>query len=97
LLEANNKVFLNDTARGILIFDVFGTYSKTIPVKHLNALQADADNVYYFQNRWFHKIDLRTSEHDSLAMPEQFNSGCFFKNHYFLLDSARYTVAEKAE
>lgn len=97
LIEANNRVFLNDTARGILIFDVFGTYSKTIPVKHLTTLQADAENVYYFRNNWFHKVDLRTLDHDSLLMPARFNSGCFFKNHYFLLDSTSYTVAEKTE
>ncbi len=32
LLEYNNKVYLNDTTNGILVFDMYGTYLKTIPV-----------------------------------------------------------------
>ena len=35
LLEYNNKIYINNPSTGILIFDIYGTYYKTIPVKNL--------------------------------------------------------------
>ena len=39
LVEYNNKVYLNDTTNGILVFDNFGTYLKTLPIFGLSNFQ----------------------------------------------------------
>ena len=39
LVEHNNRVYLNDPKHGILVFDIFGTYLKTIPVFGLQTFQ----------------------------------------------------------
>ncbi|MBQ20521.1 MAG: hypothetical protein CMD31_07165 [Flavobacteriales bacterium] len=39
LVEHNNNVYLNDPKNGILIFDNFGTYLKTIPIYGLSTFQ----------------------------------------------------------
>lgn len=36
LLERDNWVYLNDPKTGILVFDIYGTYYKTIPLKGLS-------------------------------------------------------------
>ena len=39
ILERHNNIYVNDPAIGILQFDVFGTYVKTIPLKNLTEFQ----------------------------------------------------------
>ena len=39
LVEHNNNVYLNDPKNGILVFDNFGTYLKTIPIYGLSTFQ----------------------------------------------------------
>lgn len=38
IVEHDNKVFLADSTAGILVFDLFGTYIKTIPILHTTAI-----------------------------------------------------------
>jgi ligand-binding sensor domain-containing protein len=51
LVEQNNRVFLNDSVRGILVFDIYGAYYKTIPIKGLSQFQVSADQIIYFQDK----------------------------------------------
>ncbi len=47
LLEYNNKIYLNDENHGILVFDVYGTYLKTIPIKGLQSFQVRDKHLVY--------------------------------------------------
>jgi hypothetical protein len=49
LIEKDNRLFLNNPSTGILTFDVFGTYSKTLPIKNLNKFQVVDDAILYFE------------------------------------------------
>ncbi len=48
MTEHNNRLYLNCPETGILIFDIFGTYSKTVPLKQLKHFQVD-EHIFYFQ------------------------------------------------
>jgi len=50
ITEKESKVYLNDPDIGILVFDVFGSYAKTIPIKGLTKFQVLGDQVIYFDN-----------------------------------------------
>lgn len=50
LIEKDNRLFLNNPTTGILIFDVFGTYSKTLPILSLKKFQVVDDAIVYFEN-----------------------------------------------
>lgn len=39
MVEYNNKLYLNDTKFGILVFDIYGTYLKTLPIFELMNFQ----------------------------------------------------------
>ena len=59
LLEYNGNIYLHDPMEGILVFDVFGTYSKTIPLYSLKDFQLRDMTVAYFSPGKFSKYHLR--------------------------------------
>jgi hypothetical protein len=69
LIEKDNRLFLNNPATGILIFDVFGTYSKTIPIKELKNFQVVDDNLIYFQKGNLQMWNLITTEQTNFTEP----------------------------
>jgi hypothetical protein len=70
MMEQNNHVFMSDTAHGILQFDIFGTYIKTIPVKGLKKFQVFGDNLYYANKEGFLvAYGLKTLQESRLKLP----------------------------
>lgn len=66
LIERNQQVFLNDPAVGVLVFDGFGQYRKTIPIPGLQELQVVGDELVYWQAgklRSFHLTALLEREY----------------------------------
>jgi len=49
MIEHNGFIYLNNPDEGILAFDIYGTYFKTIPVKGLQHFQVK-DNVLFYYN-----------------------------------------------
>jgi len=47
LVEYNNKLYLNDPTNGVLVFDVYGTYLKTIPLYNLTIFQVKDKFIIY--------------------------------------------------
>lgn len=47
MIERHNWVYLNDPAKGILVFDIFGTYLKTIPLKGLSSFQVTETSLIF--------------------------------------------------
>ncbi|TND07892.1 MAG: hypothetical protein FD123_2882 [Bacteroidetes bacterium] len=70
LLESGNRLFLNNPSTGILVFDVFGTYYKTIPVKGLKNFQVNGDVIFYFANGGLNSYHLGTQEEGKLALAD---------------------------
>lgn len=59
LLEYNGSVYLHDPSEGILVFDVFGTYSKTIPLYSIKEFQSGELVIQYFSHGKISKYHLR--------------------------------------
>jgi len=68
LIEKNNFVYLNDPAHGILVFDQFGTYYKTLPIKNIDRFQIGADQVFYLEGGHLMSYGLKTFQHDQLSI-----------------------------
>ncbi|MBL4625434.1 MAG: hypothetical protein JKY42_09890 [Flavobacteriales bacterium] len=69
LAESNNHVYLNDPGIGILIFDIFGTYLKTIPIKELTSFQVDELNLYYLLHGEIYSYNFITTESMKITLP----------------------------
>lgn len=72
LVEFNNKVYLNDPVNGILVFDIYGTYLKTIPIFGLTTFQVKEKYLLYVnQEGQIETYDFFTLE-KSIYKPAQY-------------------------
>lgn len=71
LIEYNNWVYLNDPLNGVLVFDIYGTYYKTIPLLGLSRLQVRGNNIYFFKDGKFQSYNMRSFEQAVLPVPEE--------------------------
>jgi hypothetical protein len=69
LLEYDNKVYLNNPSTGILIFDVYGTYYKTISVKNVKQFQVIGEWIYYLSEKKARAINIKTTVEKQFEMP----------------------------
>jgi len=70
LFEYNNYVYLNDTTQGILIFDSFGTYYKTLPFTGVVHFEVRGDDVFYMHHHKLHAFHMSTITEDIIAQPD---------------------------
>ncbi|HXD94888.1 MAG TPA: hypothetical protein VNX01_16890 [Bacteroidia bacterium] len=48
MIENNGYLYLNNPTDGIYVFDIYGTYFKTIPIKNLQRFQVKDNNIFYY-------------------------------------------------
>lgn len=70
LLEAENRLFVNVPDMGVHVFDVFGAFSQTIPLKGLDNFQVFKSQLVYFQNGQLLSYNLQTFETQPIPLPE---------------------------
>lgn len=69
LHESGDWVYLNNPETGILVFDIFGTYFKTIPLKNLNDFQIAGENLLYFREGKLLSYNLKTLAEGEVQLP----------------------------
>ena len=60
MLEHNGYLYLNCPKEGILLFDIYGTYYKTFPIKELKEFSIVNGNVFYFKENTLHEYQPTT-------------------------------------
>ena len=73
IIEKNNFVYLNDPLTGILVFDQFGTYYKTLPVRGIDRFQVSGEQVFYLQDSKLMSYNMRTFQHANLPISSDKN------------------------
>jgi len=68
IIEKNNFVYLNDPLTGILVFDQFGTYYKTLPVRGIDRFQVSGEQVFYLQDGKLMSYNMQTFQHANLPI-----------------------------
>jgi len=76
LWEYNNYVYLNDTTEGILMFDGFGTYYKTLPFKGVKHFEVRGDDMFYMQGNKIHVFHMKTITEDVITQPDELATQC---------------------
>ena len=69
LVEYDNKVYLNNPSSGIMLFDIYGTYFKTVPIKNINNFQPIADWIYYVLDQQVKAYNTKTTDEILIEMP----------------------------
>lgn len=55
--EDGNHLYLNNPSTGLIVFDMFGTYYKTIPIKGLDYFQVINGELFYLQKGILYKYN----------------------------------------
>ncbi len=71
ITEYNNNVYMSDKEVGILVFDIFGSYKKTIPVKTADPFQVTEEKIYFTSDSTFNSYDLLSFEKEKIELPEK--------------------------
>lgn len=69
LTEADHYVYLNNPTTGILVFDLYGSYYKTIPIKNLKAFQIIGDELLYVEKNKLISFHLKKLEEKEILLP----------------------------
>ncbi|OYU97432.1 MAG: hypothetical protein CFE21_03830 [Bacteroidetes bacterium B1(2017)] len=70
ILDNGSRVFVNDTSEGILVFDVFANYLKTIPIKGKESIRVMEKELYYLNQNKLISYKFSTMMRDTLTLPE---------------------------
>ena len=69
LIESSNRVYLNAPELGIIVFDIFGNYIKTIDIKGLDFLQVYEEQLFYINDKTFNTYNLLSFFKSRLDLP----------------------------
>ena len=74
MIEYNNKLYMNNPKSGVIVFDNYGTYYKTLPLKDLQYFQPIADWVYYADGKKIRAYNIKTTEEKEFDAPVDFKA-----------------------
>ena len=69
LVEYNSYVYLNNPETGILVFDMYGAYYKTVPLKGLKKFQLAGDDIFYYEDGLIKSYNQKTFEEYDMQIP----------------------------
>ncbi len=93
--ENNNWVYLNDPKRGILVFDNFGAYYKTIPIFGVDYFQIKENRIFHSKDQYYISFDTKELKSDTLFKFEEKNNGVFItKNQINILNNKELNLFE---
>jgi hypothetical protein len=70
MMEHDNHLYMSVPDRGILQFDIFGTYIRTIPIIGINRFQVLGTTLYYFKTPGLlQAFQIKTLQESQLELP----------------------------
>lgn len=69
MVEDNKWLYMNDPESGIIIFDYYGSYYKTIPIKNIVSFQIIDNRLVYYKENKFISYDMKSFEEKNISLP----------------------------
>jgi hypothetical protein len=87
MIESNDYVFMNNPATGILMFDKYGSYYKTIPVFPVTSFQVIDKDLLYVKNSKLYRYNFSTLSDNEVILPQHdsITSARFEQHELYLL------------
>jgi hypothetical protein len=73
MLEWDNYIYMNNPTTGILVFDQYGTFIKTIAITELKSFQIIGNDLLYIKDNKMMKHNLKTLEESEVLLPSHDN------------------------
>ena len=83
LQENNNFIYLNCPNEGILVFDIYGTFYKTIPLKKLKEFNVVNGDVFYFENHTLKQYQAQTFNTIEKQFTDTLIKTVYWQNDHF--------------
>ncbi|MES2761503.1 MAG: hypothetical protein V4677_04830 [Bacteroidota bacterium] len=81
--EHNNYVYVNCPIEGILVFDIYGTFYKTIPLKNLKEFNVVNNDVFYFENNTLKQYQSQSFNTIEKQFPDTLVKTVYWQNEHF--------------
>ncbi|MBP6390312.1 MAG: hypothetical protein KA352_05415 [Flavobacteriales bacterium] len=96
--ELDNWLYVNSPKHGILVFDLFGTYYKTIGVLGAQRFEVRKEGLFYMRDGRFERYDLLSFATEPLPMPplselDALRDARVEQGHLYLLLQDRIVIA----
>jgi hypothetical protein len=85
--EYNNFLFVCNPSTGILVFDIFGAYIKSIPIKDVHKLQPIENEILYIKDHQFHRYNLKTNDFIFEPLMQEFKDCRIEKQRKYFLST----------
>ncbi|HKL08594.1 MAG TPA: hypothetical protein VJ896_07460 [Bacteroidales bacterium] len=85
LHEKNDHLYLGIPEVGILLFDLYGSYIKTFPVKIMNDFQVVNQTIIHCKSNHLHFYDTQTLEQESFGLPVENVINARVENQYLYI------------
>jgi len=87
MIARNDWVYLNEPRLGIMVFDLYGTYNKLIPIDQLTGFQVIDDQIVYYKDGQLTAYHLKTFQEYNIILPDSsdLNEVQIEKNRIYLL------------
>jgi hypothetical protein len=92
IYEYNNWVYACDSASGIFVFDIYGTYYKTIPINGLVDLQFDNNIIWFYMKGKLEGINIQTLQPEKKELPRAGASFVLLQGNKLYLKDADQTI-----
>ena len=73
MIENNGFVYMNDPANGIFVFDRYGTFFKTLPIKTNKSFQIIENELLYLSDDTLKAYHLKTLAEREILLPQHSN------------------------
>jgi hypothetical protein len=70
MIEDNKWLYMNNPETGILVFDYYGSYYKTIPILNIISFQIIDNKLVYYKENSFVSYDMHSFQDKLISMPK---------------------------
>lgn len=89
MIEYSNRLYLNDPKNGIIVFDIFGTYLKTIPIMGLKKFQVSEKGLYFNRENHLFYYDFLDFKQMEISLPVSGTLQALVSNKMLFIQSAQ--------
>lgn len=81
--EKSNYLYLNCPNEGILVFDIYGSFLKTIPIKNIVEFDVQNKNVFYFEKNMLKEYSSVTFNTTQKQFPDSLIKTVYWQHNRF--------------
>jgi hypothetical protein len=74
MTESDSKLYVVDPGRGVLVFDLFGTFMRTLPILGASTIQVRDDMIWSVSEGKMHRYDMRLLTNEEISWPASTDS-----------------------